>query len=66
MKVSAALSHIILWLKAILYNWNALSEMISSEMKLTQADVEAIKYLKNYLELPLESLKESLNISIDP
>jgi len=65
MKASYALSLMIHWMRSILHNWDALIGFLKSGKKSSKDDVENIKYLKNYLNLTQDSLKEAVAHSIN-
>jgi len=45
---------ILLWVKAILHSWNALTEMLMTEKKMLENDIENIECLDHYLLLTLK------------
>lgn len=55
MKASAALSHCIVWFRAILQTWDALTELLKTEKNMPQSDIDNIKQLGSYLELPFDA-----------
>ena len=48
LKASKALAIFTLWLKAIVYNWDALANILKTEKKMSDADLANVK-LENYL-----------------
>ena len=59
-KTSNTLGLLILWLKAILHNWAALLEILKSEKKMSQEDVDKVQQMKNYVEITLGSKRDQL------
>ena len=56
------------WIKAVIHNWDALTEMLKTEKGMSQVDVDKIKKLSNFLEithrLPIEVSKVAITRSI--
>jgi hypothetical protein len=55
-----SLAYFVHWVKALIHNWDALTEMLKKEKNMSQDDIDKIKYLKNYLAFPLQFQREQL------
>ena len=49
MKIEKACGFVYYWIKAILHNWNALTEMLKTEKKMSDSDIDDINRLDNYI-----------------
>lgn len=63
-KVSMALSLIIHWLKGVLHNWNALTNVLKNDKKMSQSSIDKINCMENYVKLNFENQRLEIANSI--
>ena len=50
---SVCCGRVLYWVKAVLHQWDALTNILKTESKMAQSDIDKIKKLENYLEFSL-------------